>query len=387
MTDADTLHRQAEECVIGALLLDNKALYRTGPLEDIDFIHPVLRRVFVNIRDRVHEGQSVDTVTVRELTEGDEDWAYLCDIVHNTPSSANIESYAELLRRASKRKRAAAIGRQLAEDMQALEDPDDVISEAQVELSKTSTRNRADLSWQDACALLDAHMQRDDAAFKTGLPTLDNVLGGGFKRGQLAVLGARPGCYKSAFAQQTALKAIVNNRNAAILNLEMTPVEIALRGRQAGYDGSGLRLDCESFSIDAIAARIAEWKYQWDVGFIVVDYLQLITAKGKSRFEQLSEVSRRLKLLAKQFEVAILAPAQLSREVEKEHREARLSDLRECGNIEQDADVVLFINHKVVDEEDFYSLTVAKQRGGLARCRPIHLHVDGPRFRVSEAAR
>lgn len=381
MTEA-SLQTQAEQCVIGALLLDNKALYRAGPLEDVDFTEALHRNVFMVLKGALERGVSIDTVSVRELVEGDADWLYLCELTRSTPSSANIAAYADILRRGRKRKSAAAIGRQLVDDMTALADPDEVIAEAQVNLSRIATRNRADLSWADACAQLDAHRARDDNAISTMLPTLDNILGGGFQAGRLYVLGARPGCFKSAFAQQIALRACANGHAAGVLNLEMAPVEIAYRGRKAGYDElESLRLDCESYDIDGIAARIAEWKHQWGIAFVVVDYLQLIMAKGKNRFEQLSIVSRRLKILAKQFEVAILAPAQLSREVEREHREPRLSDLRECGNIEQDADCVLFIHR---DKDEQYKLIVAKQRSGLARCRPISLHVDGPRFRVRE---
>lgn len=383
------LNEQAEQAVIGCLLVDNQSIYRMGGLEDIDFQDEVHRRLFTILRDVILDGRAVDTLTAQEFCEGDGEWAYLCEMARAVPSAVNAGSYAQILRRARARKSLGHIGRQLAENAAGFEDPAELVSETMLEMSRMMVRDRADMSYTESGALYDVHQQHDDRAVSTGLPTLDSVLGGGLRPGRLYVLGARPGCYKSAFAQQILMRACANGKGAGLLSLEMPPEEIFHRGKRAGFGlTSDMRIDCESYDIDAIAARIAEWKYRHDVSLVAVDYLQLIGGKGRNRFEVLCDISRRLKLLAKQFDIAILAPAQLSREVEKEQRTPRLSDLRECGNIEQDADCVLFIHHKPgnAEKDEEYSLIVAKQRSGMARCRPIKLMVDGPRFRVWEAA-
>ena len=382
-----SLEQEAERAVLGSLLIDNTSLYRMGGLEDADFEDALHRRLFSTIRDAIVEGRGVDPMSARALVEGDEDWTYLCECAGTFPSAANAEEWARLLRRNRARKSIRFACEQAMLNTTGREDPNDIGAELVTTVSRSLIRDRADMDYATAAKRLAEHESQSRLAVSTTIPTLDAMLGGGFQPGRLYVLGARPGCFKSALAQQAALTAQANGHPSGMLSLEMPPEEIAYRGIAHGYGREGeMRIDCDSYTIDDISARIAEWKYQREMRLVVVDYLQLIGGRGKSRFDVLCDVSRRLKLLAKQFELAILAPAQISREVEKEHRAPKLSDLRECGNIEQDADCVMFIHHRVIDEEDDYSLMVAKQRSGMARCKPIALAVDGPRFRVREKA-
>ena len=150
--------------------------------------------------------------------------------------------------------------------------------------------------------------------------------------------------------------------------------------------GWPIRLDDKSTRLGEIVARIVEWKYRYDIQIACVDYMQLVQhEKSVNRFLELSEASRQFKLLAMRLNMPILVLSQLSRSVEKEKREPRLSDLRECGNIEQDADVVIFMHCDVGNgpDGDQYRLILAKQRGGPAR-QVIDMVVNGEQFFVGE---
>jgi replicative DNA helicase len=245
----------------------------------------------------------------------------------------------------------------------------------------------------------------------TTLPTLDRLTGG-LHGPKLVVLGGRPATYKSALAWQILLKAASQGIAVGMVSLEMGASELGSRAlaRELKINGhafaSGdrqvidvvreqfnpemrdwpIRIDDRSTRLGEIVARIVEWKYRYDIQIACVDHLQLVQhEKATSRFLELSEASRQFKLLAMRLNIPIIVLSQLSRSVEREGREPRLSDLRECGNIEQDADVVLF-THRIGEggpEDDEYQVILVKQRGGPAR-QAINVFVNGKLFMIGE---
>lgn len=147
-----------------------------------------------------------------------------------------------------------------------------------------------------------------------------------------------------------------------------------------------IRIDDKSQRLAEIIARIIEWKHRFDIQIACIDHLQLIHHdKSSNRFLELSEASRQIKLLAMRLGIPILVLSQLSREVEREKRRPVLSDLRECGNVEQDADIVMFLHCEKTNDQanDIHELILAKQRAGAAR-QVIDLSVNGEHFFIGE---
>jgi replicative DNA helicase len=230
----------------------------------------------------------------------------------------------------------------------------------------------------------------------------------------MVVLGGRPGTYKSAIAWQILLRAASRGTPVGIVSLEMNHAELASRALAHELKINGhafvsgdrrvveevqrrqnpdmrqwpIRIDSRSTKLGEIIARIIEWKYRYDIQLACLDHIQLVAhEKSQNRFLELSEVSRQMKLLAMRLDIPILVLSQLSREVEKENRQPRDSDLRECGNLEQDADIIIFTHCKKGKgiEEDNHEMILSKQRGGAAR-QVIDLVVNGEYFLVGEAA-
>lgn len=241
----------------------------------------------------------------------------------------------------------------------------------------------------------------------TTLPIL-NQLTGGFHGPKLIVIGGRPGTYKTAYALQVATRAGCAGTPVGFISLEMGFRELVTRqiANKLKVDGSELEhgdkkalavaqaarewtwpvhIEDKLHSWPDIVARIIGWKYQHDIQLAVIDYLQIIHVPGKaSRFEKLGEISRGAKLLAKRLGIPIMLLAQISRDVERDNRRPLLSDIRECGNVEQDADIVLFTHcQRQKDRPDQYEMILAKQRNGRARQR-IRLQVNGAHYLIGE---
>jgi replicative DNA helicase len=251
------------------------------------------------------------------------------------------------------------------------------------------------------------------AGLSTTFPTLDKLTGG-LHGPKMVVLGGRPGTYKSAIAWQILLRAAKRGLPVGMISLEMGAAELGVRALASELKFSGhafasgdrqtladyhtkmrpelrdwpIRIDDHSTYLSEIVSRIIEWKFRFDIQIACIDHLQLIHhQKAANRFQELSEVSRQMKLLAMRLGIPIVLLSQLSREVERDNREPRLSDLRECGNIEQDADIVIFTRciPGQGQGEDEYELILAKQRQGAAR-RVISLAINGEHYFVGERA-
>lgn len=402
---------QAEQHVIGALLLDNLTYFRVPDLEPHHFTDTRHQRLFSTIRDLITRDQPADFFSA----QGTEKLDYLVELTRNTPSTANIHVYADVVRNCARRRHIEATLKNALATIDEYE-PDDLVSQCVTGLQQ-HTHVSADCTLGNAmdAALRKAEITQERrrrgtiSGIDTTLPRL-NKFTGGLQGPKMVTIGGRPSTYKTAFAFQVAVNAAKHGKPVGIVSLEMGADELGERAlaNLLRIDGYGLsvgepqpyldaraRLDDQLRSLPLwiddtaqtwgkIEARIVEWKYRHDIELAVIDYIQIIHTSG-NRFEALSEISRRTKLLAKRLNMPVLILSQLSREMERENRRPMLSDLRECGNIEQDSDIVLFM-HRIIgkdQEQDQYELILAKQRGGPAR-RKIPLEIVGPNYFIGE---
>lgn len=401
----------AEASVIGALLLDPQALYRIDdPLRAADFQQPANRKAYATICRMLKAGEPVDFVTLSESGGGD--LSYLGALAKDTPGSHNISSYAAIVKAAARRSRlelSLKNGLTQLQDGEPVEDIRQAVMTAIEGDTQPAGRSFADVVTDALTGAAQAGQLRQSGAVigvSTGLPIL-NHLTGGFHGPKLIVLGGRPGTFKTAYALQVASRAAANGQPVGFVSLEMGAEELAtravanalllngadlshgeadaLKAAQAASWDWPLHIEDKLYRWPDIAARIIGWKHRHDIALAVIDYLQIIQLPGKgSRFEKLGEVSREAKLLAKRLGIPILLLAQISREVEKEKRRPVLSDIRECGNVEQDADMVLFTHrHQPKDKPEQYELILAKQRNGPAR-KIIRLKIDGASYLIGE---
>ena len=235
----------------------------------------------------------------------------------------------------------------------------------------------------DAVDELEAWERDPGAVGKTGLFALDRMLsGGGLREAQSIIVAGRPGHGKSVLVCQIARAFAQRGEPALILSLEMLKREIADRFSRTmdRRKLSSLPIHFEDTAVQAnkICSRIRYAHRRHGIKIAVLDYLQLVEPEDRKsqRERQVAEVSRAIKLLARELRIPILVACQLNRQSANEKRKPRLSDLRESGAIEQDADIVLMLHE---DDDGESELHLAKQRGGL--CGPIPVSFDKPNYR------
>ena len=265
-------------------------------------------------------------------------------------------------------------------------------------VAKSLSKRKGQVHVKDASQEAHAEYLSLDAgqasAISTGFPKLDSHLGGGLQNGKLYVLGARPGVGKSALAMHVTLQASRKGIRTSYVSLEMGAAECAGRllsnasgvsrpteaGKLTAQEKTKLAdtakamkgwpitfKDDNKATLEALGAFLAQQRLEGELGFAVVDYLQLLTSDGyDSRVQEVSHISRSLKAMAMEYEIPVLALSQLNRGNAKENRKPSLSDLRESGSIEQDADAVILLHReKEIDREnDCVWMHLAKNRGG-----------------------
>lgn len=411
-----------EEAVLGALLIDQKALSET-----VDFLKPEMfyteanRKIYAAIVELFAKQQPVDmlTVTNQLKSSGDLELAggayYIAQLTRRVASAANIEYHARIILQKFIQRRLIEISAEITTE--AFEDSADVfdlLDRAEQKLFSVSENNlRRDHS--DMPSLVKEALENIEKAGKnkgtySGVPSgfhrLDDITGG-WQKSDLVVLAARPGMGKTAFVLSMARNAAVTyNRPVAIFSLEMAAVQLVTRlissetqlaaeklkkgelhdhewqqlhSRIANLVSAHLYIDdTPALTIFELRAKARRMKQQYDIQLIIIDYIQLMQAgndKG-NREQEISNISRSLKSLAKELNIPIVALSQLNRSVETRGglKKPILSDLRESGAIEQDADMVLFIYrpeyYKIDEMEDGSSsagmaeLIIAKHRNG-----------------------
>ena len=386
----------AEESVIGSLLIDGDSILRVGHLvKPEDFYREKNQICFAACVALFQRNEAIDQVTLaRELGRNNQletvgGMAYLSHLVSITPTSANSEFYAQAVVRTSSMRRLidaatkiSAIGYEDTEDVEnTLRQAEDVLFQVrsgQSDRGFIGLRQIFDQYLEDRAALAEP-MSQAGAPVMTGYNNLDLLLGG-LQRSDMIILGARPALGKSALAVNICLNAAQSGAVTGIFSLEMSREQLALRilSSDAGIDAHRLRLnlinDAEEQRIIDSIGRLSELAVYVDdtpfqgmvemrskarrlslehgLDLLVVDYLQLVQGRGRgdNRVQEMSEISRAVKGMARELSVPVLACSQLSRAVEgrSDHRPV-LSDLRDSGSIEQDADIVMFIHR-----EDLY---------------------------------
>jgi len=276
--------------------------------------------------------------------------------------------------------------REIAEDLTRDGSPD--VDEYITKLDDARQKRRDEwVTMADAIASLKEQKENPAAVHSTGLPGLNDALNSGLRDGQLCVVGGRPGAGKSVLMLQMGLAAVTDDQVAAVVSLEMTAAELAGRLEGRFEDPQKLErlplvfMDSTS-NLGTILALLRVLARRKKLGCIVVDYLQLLevtTGRHENRERQIATASRNLKRLAIELKVPVIVGSQLNRESAKNEGKPRLTDLRESGAIEQDADVVLLLHAEETESGTAHNLQVAKNRNGEAG-RNISLDLKGGRF-------
>jgi replicative DNA helicase len=407
---------EAEESVLGSMLLSKDAIAEVLELlREDDFYRPAHRTVFRSVLELYGHGDAVDAVTVQEALRRSGALAdiggapFLHTLVASVPTAANAAYYARIVKEAGILRRLIDVGTQIVQ--LGFETPQD--TERAVDIAESLVyqvaQGRVSEDYQSLRDVLTGTLEaierlhedhREITGVPTGFPDLDRLTSG-FQPSNLVIVAARPAVGKSTWGLDVARHAAVRaGVPTVVFSLEMSRTELVQRlmcaectvdmqrlrtGRMEESDWTrltrslGRLADAPLFIDDSpgttmmeIRAKCRRLKQRHGLGLVVVDYLQLMqpSRRFENRQQEVSEISRSLKLLAKELEVPVIAISQLSRQTEsRSDRRPMLSDLRESGALEQDSDVVLFIyRDELYDPESprkgEADLILAKHRNG-----------------------
>ena len=407
---------EAEASVVGSMMLDRQAILTASEqLTQEDFYYGNYGIMFQTIVDMNNEGKPVDIVTLQErLKEKDAppqvyDLDFIRNLIASVPTSANIRHYAGIVKDKATLRNIIRTTEGIANDCYAgNEKTDDILAETEKRIFDL-VKNKGDHEYTSIENVVLEALDRISEAAKnrgsvTGVPTgfkdLDRYLSG-LQPSDFILVAARPSMGKTAFVLNVAEHvAIKEGITTAIFSLEMSDVQLVNRmlSLESTVDADKIRRgnldsgdwgkliegadsiakshiiidDTPGISISELRSKCRKYKLEHNLGLIIIDYLQLMSGSGKtdSRQQEISDISRALKALARELNVPVVTLSQLSRAVEQrpDHR-PMLSDLRESGAIEQDADVVMFLYR-----DDYYNkdtefpgvaeIIIAKQRNG-----------------------
>lgn len=408
---------EAEQAILGAILLDSRAL--SAVMEAIgpeDFYRGSHQVIFEVMSELGEENEPVDLITVtarlkdKERLEEVGGVTYLSNLANAVPTAANVEYYAQIVEEKSLLRRLIRTATQIASSGYGSADSvGELIDEAEKKIMEISNRRSAGgfISIRDV--LMDVferveflyHNKGGITGVPSGFPDLDKMTSG-FQRSDLIIVAARPSVGKTAFALNIAQNVGVRAKETvAIFSLEMGASQLVQRmicaesnvdagrlrtGHLEGDDWEKMTMaigslseaniyidDSASITVSEIRAKCRRLKKEKGLGLVVIDYLQLIHGKGKggeNRQQEVSEISRTLKAIARELEVPIIALSQLSRGVEqRQDKRPMMSDLRESGSIEQDADIVSFLYrddyyNQDSEKKNIIEIIIAKQRNG-----------------------
>ena len=388
---------QAEQSVLGAALMDETVLNRLiTDMEPEMFYSDQNRAVYETMRSLYTESEAVDLITLVNalgnngtFAGADDAKVYVTHLAETVPAISNVDSYLKIVREKYQARRLIEAARSILSETSSGEDADMLLESAEQKIydirsgrdkSGVKTIRESILEVIDTMQKLSGADRDKFAGIPTGFNYLDTVLTG-LGRGDLVILAARPGMGKTSFALNIATRVAMQQKvPVAIFSLEMTKEQLTNRilSAEAGIDSQAFRTgalraedweylalateklhDAPIYMDDTSGITITEMKAKIrrvnqdptrpNVGLIVIDYLQLMTTgqRSENRVQEISSITRNLKIMAKEMNVPIIALSQLSRAVEKQgnnssHR-PQLSDLRDSGSIEQDADCVLFL--------------------------------------------
>lgn len=420
---------EAEQSVLGAILVEPECIAQVADrLSPEEFYLPEHQAIYRVMLEKLINNQKIDFVTVLESLKdngffsGEDGKAYLLKLANTVPFLSNLPNYARIVREKSDARRLIKAAREITEEaMDPSNDASMLLDSAEQRIYdiRQGRQNGGLLSIKEVLASnfemfkkLSSEDRSQYVGIPTGISTLDEVTSG-LNRSDLIIVGARPGMGKTSFALNIARNvAMLQKRTVAFFNLEMSREQMVNRllSSEARVSSKKLRTGnlspdewgristaaselCQApiFLDDTATITVPEMKARLlrlgnDLGFVVVDYLQLMHSARRidNRVLEVSEITRSLKIMAKELNVPIMVCAQLSRGTEKQgsnHRPA-LADLRESGSIEQDADQVLFLyrsdyyKNEAADPAappapDTSEVIVAKNRHGELRTVPL----------------
>ena len=413
---------EAEQSVLGGLLLDNEAWDKVADvINEEDFYRLDHRLIYRHICKLVENNKPADVVTVAESLETSADLknvgglTYVGTMAQNTPSAANIRRYAEIVRERSVMRKLAQVGVDISDSSYnpAGRSAANLLDEAEskvFEIAEAGARGKQGFSGiqpllKEVVERIEVLYSQENPSDVTGIATGFNDLDqktSGFQPGDLIIVAGRPSMGKTAFSLNIAEHvALELKKPVAVFSMEMGGSQLAMRmlgsvgqldqhkvrtGRLLDEDWSKLTnalgklndaplyID-ESAALNALELRARARRLHRqhnDLGLIIVDYLQLMssTGHGENRATEISEISRSLKALAKELQVPVVALSQLNRSLEQRpNKRPVMSDLRESGAIEQDADLILFIYRDEVynpetEDKGIAEIIIGKQRNG-----------------------
>lgn len=417
------MSREAEQSVLGALLLDSDSLSRVPGLRSFHFAEGRHRRIMVAILSQAAAGRMFDAITIHGAVGGDDEMlAYLQAMAQAVPSARHVDRYAEMVMEAAAHRALRELAESVAEvaaSEGSAKDKADRIGALMGALKvneKRTPRRLGELAMARTEHYEALQAGESSPGMPTHIPGLDRRLGGGLKPGKLIILAARPGVGKTSLALQLGRSVASDGHPGGFLSQEMEAGEIVDRAVSSAGRIDGLSIATGSMddgdwerALDALheLADLPMWiddqpalslldirakaRSVPGIKWLVVDYLQLCssTLKRESRTAQVGEISRGLKELAKEMGITVIALSQLNRDVEKRNPPRPvLADLRDSGEIEQDADAVLFLWPLVkpdasADGAARIALDFAKVRGGVPG--DMVLRFDGATQRWTES--
>jgi replicative DNA helicase len=412
-------NRQAEEAVLGSVLINPESYFDVAQVLDADYFYIIRNRWIWEVFNHLHENRiPIDILTLSEELENRGQLeeiggqAYLMMLINQTPSSLNAAAYAHIVEETSVRRRMLAAANEMAKLAYQEEKPvEDIINSAEKSIFDLSERRiRRDLQpiqnvindYYDRVSMLS---QRSDEIFgvPTGLTDLDKLLGG-LQKSDLLIIAGRPGTGKTGFLLTIAKNAALKyKKHVAMFSLEMSNEQLVQRmiAQDTGINTQELRSgriqddhwdiltqsmenlsnskiyldDTPALTPIQMRTKCRRLHLEHHIDLVLVDYVQLMSGdtRNDNRVQEVSYISRNLKTLARELNVPVLAAAQLSRAVEQRNEKIpQLSDLRESGSLEQDADIVMFIHKKEdipggTQSKELIELMVAKHRNGPTR--------------------
>lgn len=408
---------EAEQAVIGAIFLDPEAFsIASERLVSADFYRAAHQRIFDVMMKLADKGEPIDLVTVttalnnaKQLEEAG-GVSYLSDVARSVPTAANIGYYSKIVEEKSLLRRLIRTATDIVSLSYTKEDEvTEVLDEAERSILEVSGRKNAGAFRSIKDVLIEVydnieqlhHNNADITGLPTGYRDLDRITSG-FQPNDFIIIAARPSVGKTAFALNIAQNVAINTEeNVAIFSLEMGAEQLVSRmlcaegnidaqrlrtGKLEAEDWGKLTMAMGSLShagiyiddspgirVSEIRSKCRRLKQEQGLGMIIIDYLQLIQGSDRSREnrqQEVSEISRSLKALARELNVPLIALSQLSRGVEsRQDKRPMMSDLRESGSIEQDADIVGFLYRddyydSESEKQNIIEIIISKQRNG-----------------------
>jgi replicative DNA helicase len=405
---------EAEQAVLGAILLNPDVLTSVNErIRAEDFYRQGHQRLFEAMNELAERRDPIDLLTLtaylqdKNLLEEVGGVSYLTEIAGLVPAISNVDYYAKIVETKSIQRNLIRTASEIINDAYTSdEDISDVMESAERRILDIAKRRIRGVFTPIKDALLESYEQIEALHYNqgglkglsTGFIDLDKMTSG-FQKSDLIIVAARPSMGKTAFALNVAQNvALRTKETVAIFSLEMSAAQLAMRmiASEGNIDAQAFRTgqlneedwekltmsigtlseasifidDTPGITIFDIRAKLRRLQAEHGLGLVMIDYLQLITGRGDSRNQEISEISRSLKLMAREFDVPIIALSQLSRAVEqRQDKRPMLSDLRESGSIEQDADMVAFLYrddyyNEESEKKNIAEIIIGKQRNG-----------------------